>query len=141
MGRCGDIVVKGLGISRIHCSFELYEHNKSETMLQDRSSNNSAKVSGPKVRLFQPGRAHRRVIVDEKYNLEIGLGGEARDLQQFWLFWHKRDEDATDVRINHLHDDPRQTRTIPNEPPSTAQSWPVTQVHTRDNMERMRYSV
>ncbi|KAF1951824.1 hypothetical protein CC80DRAFT_552896 [Byssothecium circinans] len=33
IGRCGDIIVEGLAISRIQCSFEINEDNKEEIML------------------------------------------------------------------------------------------------------------
>lgn len=140
IGRCGDIIVEGPGISRIHCSFELHEDNKKEIMLQDRSSNKSTQFFGETVMPFEPGRAHRRVVVDKNVNLEFGFGGVACDLYRFRIVWHKRDELAADMHIDYREDNPRQTRTILDEPPTIAPSRPITRIHTPGSLERIRYS-
>ncbi|RMZ85097.1 hypothetical protein DV738_g76, partial [Chaetothyriales sp. CBS 135597] len=140
IGRCGDVLVEGRGISRIHCSFELHEGNKTEVLLQDRSSNKSTKFFGETAVGFESGRAHRRVVVDESINLVLGLGGAACDLLQFRIVWHPRDKRATDLYFDYREDNPRQTRTIPDEPPTVAPSRPITRIHTPGIVVIMRYS-
>ncbi|KAL7949352.1 calcium/calmodulin-dependent protein kinase [Trichoderma barbatum] len=140
IGRCGDIIVQGPGISRIHCSFELHEDNNVEIMLQDRSSNASTRVFGETAMPLEPGRAHRRVLVDDKVNLEFGFGGVASNLYRFRLVWHERDELAAHMNFDYREDNPRQTRTILDEPPTIAPSQPITRIHTSGNVERIRYS-
>lgn len=140
IGRHGDIVIKGNSISRIHCSFELDEHNKEEVMLQDRSSNNSTELLGMTKVPFEPGRPHRRVVIDRSINLEFGLGGAACDLYQFQIFRHTYPEGMVRQLINCRQDNPRQTRTIADEPLTMAASLPLTQIHAPGSPGRIRYS-
>lgn len=140
IGRCGDIIVEGRGISRIHCSFELHDGNKTEVMLQDRSSNRSTKLFGETAMGFESERAHRRVVVDKTINLVFGLGGVACDLLQFRIVWHPHNKRAPDLYFDYREDNPRQTRTIPDEPPTIAPSRAVTRIHTPSLLGKIRYS-
>lgn len=140
IGREGDIVVDHPAISRQHCSFEIHEGNKEEIMLQDRSLNRSTELFGLTKEPFEPGRPHRRVIVDQKINLEFGIGGPAGDLYQFEIFWHKHDKSMISQQIDRREDNPRQARTIADEPPAIVPSFPTTRIHGPGSSKRMRYS-
>ncbi|KID76048.1 calcium/calmodulin-dependent protein kinase, partial [Metarhizium brunneum ARSEF 3297] len=138
IGRCGDITVEGAGISRIQCSFEINEDNKTEIMLQDRSTNKSTQFFGTKAMPFELGRPHRRVLVDKHVNLEFGFGGVGCDLYRFRIVWHDRGKLMAD--FDYREDNPRQTRTVLDEPPTIEPSRRTTRVHTPGNPERIRYS-
>ncbi|KAM3501324.1 hypothetical protein MY11210_009389 [Beauveria gryllotalpidicola] len=140
IGRCGDIIVEGLAISRIQCSFEINEDNKEEIMLQDRSTNKSTQFFGETAMPFEPGRPHRRVVIDPTVNLDFGFGGAACDLYRFRIIWHERTKLAADIRIKTREDNPRQTRTILDEPLTVAPSRPITRIHTPGNLQKIRYS-
>ncbi|KAI5868572.1 calcium/calmodulin-dependent protein kinase [Durotheca rogersii] len=126
IGRCGDVI--------------LHEGNKTEVMLQDRSSNKSTKLFGETAMGFELERAHRRVVVDKTINLVFGLGGVACDLLQFRIVWHPHDKRATDLYFDYREDNPRQTRTIPDEPPTIAPSRVLTRIHTPSLLGKIRYS-
>ncbi|KAJ4309478.1 hypothetical protein N0V84_011482 [Fusarium piperis] len=140
IGRCGDVVVKDANISRIHCSFELDEHNKEEVMLQDRSSNNSTELLGMTRVPFEPGRPHRRVVVDRNINLEFGLGGKTCDLYQFQIFWHTYAESMVRQQIDYREDDPRQARTVVDVTQAVVAPRPHALVHATGSPGRIRYS-
>lgn len=140
IGRCGDITVEGAGISRIQCSFEINEDNQTEIMLQDRSSNKSTQFLGNTAMPFELGRTHRRVVVDENVNVQFGFGGVGCDLYRFRIVWHDRNKLMANLCINYREDNPRQTRTVLDEPPTIAPSRRTTRVHTPGNPERIRYS-
>lgn len=140
IGRCGDITVEGAGISRIQCSFEINEDNQTEIMLQDRSSNKSTQFFGNTAMPFELGRTHRRVVVDENVNLRFGFGGVGCDLYLFRIVWREKDKLMANLCINYREDNPRQTRTVLDEPPTIAPSRRTTRVHTPGNPERIRYS-
>jgi hypothetical protein len=89
---------------------------------------------------FEPGRTHRRVVVDRKVNLEFGFGGAACDLYRFYIYWHWPDQLEVARYINHREDNPRQTRTISDEAPTTAPSQPVTRMHIPGGQVTIRYS-
>ncbi|KID86236.1 calcium/calmodulin-dependent protein kinase [Metarhizium guizhouense ARSEF 977] len=140
IGRCGDITVEGAGISRIHCSFEINEDNQKEIMLQDRSSNKSTQFFGNTAIPFELGRTHRHVVVDENVNLQFGFGGVTCDLHRFRIVWHEPGRLMPNLHVDYREDNPRQTRTVLDEPPTIAPSRRITRVHTPGNPERIRYS-
>ncbi|EFY84639.1 calcium/calmodulin-dependent protein kinase [Metarhizium acridum CQMa 102] len=140
IGRCGDIIVEGAGISRIQCSFEIHENNQREIMLQDRSTNKSTQFFGETARPFESGRTHRRVVLDEQVNLEFGFGGAACDLYRFRIAWHDRGKLMANLNIDYREDKPRLTRTVVDEPPTIAPSRRITRIHTPGDLERIRYS-
>lgn len=109
-------------------------------MLQDRSLNRSTELLGVRRMPFEPGRPHRRVLVDQNINLEFGFGGTAGDLYQFQIFWHKYDKSMVFQQIDHKEDNPRQARTIANEPLAVVPSFPSTRIHAAGSPERIRYS-
>ncbi|KJK76530.1 hypothetical protein H634G_08118 [Metarhizium anisopliae BRIP 53293] len=89
---------------------------------------------------FELGRTHRRVVVDENVNLRFGFGGVGCDLYLFRIVWREKDKLMANLCINYREDNPRQTRTVLDEPPTIAPSRRTTRVHTPGNPERIRYS-
>ena len=139
IGRCGDILVEGSSVSRIQCSFEMHEKTK-QIMLQDRSSNRSTQFFGDTAVPFELWRPHRRVVVHEKVNLIFGFGGVACDLYQFQIVWHKRDDLKANMNLDYRELNPRQARTVLEQPPTDVPSQRATRIHTPGNAETLRFS-
>lgn len=131
LGRNGDIVVEGSGISRIQCSFEIHEHTR-QIMLYDRSFSKSTQTFGPNAKPFELDRPDRRVVVARGVNDEFGFGGVGSDLFQFKIHWH-HDKEPPDFekQINDRVDHPRFARTVDDdETPTVIPSQRVTRIHT-----------
>ncbi|KAH7175620.1 calcium/calmodulin-dependent protein kinase [Dactylonectria macrodidyma] len=138
IGRMGDILVEGSSISRIQCSFEISEINQKEIMLHDRSTNKSTYFFGETAMSFENRHPHRRVVVDNKVNLEFGFGRDAGDLYQFRIVWHGHLKHTPG--LEYREDNPRQTRTVLDAPPTVAPSHPVTRIHPPGGLGTIRYS-
>ncbi|KAL2368357.1 hypothetical protein RJ035_002643 [Blastomyces gilchristii] len=81
LGRNGDIVVDGPSISRIQCSFEILPEY-DVVMLYDESTSQTTQVFGDEATPFRPG-CKRKVVVGERFNKIIGMGGIGCDQVQF----------------------------------------------------------
>jgi hypothetical protein len=81
-----DIFVEGSSIAKVQCSFEI-DLDTNVVMLYDRLHGQTTQVFGENATPFEHGRI-RRVVVQEKLNTVIGMGGEGRNLIQFKLEWH-----------------------------------------------------
>ncbi|KAF1962523.1 calcium/calmodulin-dependent protein kinase [Byssothecium circinans] len=128
IGRIGDITVEGSSISRIQCSFEIYEHTE-EICLFDRSTSYSTQTFGPNALPFQLDRPARRVVIAPTVNDHFGFGGVACDLVQFQIYWH---ECVLDLKkqISYREDHPCFTRTVDDETPTALPSKRATRIHT-----------
>ena len=138
LGRSGaDVSVEGSGISRIQCSFEVLEES-GVVMLYDRSNSMSTQVFGMSATPFEPGRT-RRVVVRDKLNTEIGMGGASQSLLRFALVWHCDTIDVEEQLKNRV-DNPRLARTV-DETPTVLPSQRLTRIHTPGNREpKIRYA-
>ncbi|PGG99052.1 serine/threonine protein kinase [Blastomyces parvus] len=85
-GDDADIYVSGSMVSKIQCSFEI-ETESNVIMLYDRSYGQTTQVFGDDAVPFEHGRS-RKVVVLDRVNTIIGMGGVARNLVQFKLRWH-----------------------------------------------------
>lgn len=110
LGRNGDTFVQGVSISKIQCSFEIDQPTKT-VMFYDRSHSQTSAVLGDNAYPFQYGRP-RKVAVHQRFNARIGMGGRSRDLVQFELVWHEREDRAIELHESPLEPDPRFARTI-----------------------------
>ncbi|CAH0042924.1 unnamed protein product [Clonostachys rhizophaga] len=143
IGRLGNIVVEGAGISRIQCSFEFHETNQREIMLHDRSNNNTTQLHGHTALPFEAGRIPRRVIIDPTVNLLLGFGGASCDMYKFEIVWHRREHLNVPKLIRYRENNPRLARTVLDEgAPTVAPSGRVTRIHTpaSNNRVQIRYS-
>lgn len=113
-------------------------------MLYDRSNGQTTQVSGENAIPFEYGRL-RRVVVQDKLNTIIGMGGERRNLVQFELVWHQ-DPTQTIEKIKNYkaqpwsqEENPRLARTV-DEAPTILPSQRETRVHTPGHWSlKMRY--
>jgi hypothetical protein len=114
LGRNGDIVVEGSSIAKLQCSFEI-DLDTRVVMFYDTSHSQTSQVSGDNATPFEYGRP-RKVVVQEKVNTIIGLGGVGRNLVQFELEWHcglaEMTERVKNRRSAFLEENPRFARTI-----------------------------
>ncbi|KAI1750329.1 kinase-like domain-containing protein [Xylaria castorea] len=132
IGRDGDIVIEGAGISKTQCSFEL-NFETGYVLFYDRSHGQTSQVYGKNRTPFEYGRP-RKVVVHPNLNTEIGFGGVNRNLFQFRLIWHDKStaETVNTVKtrvILTLQGNPRLAETIDDadtELPSERQ----TRIHT-----------
>jgi hypothetical protein len=144
LGRNGtDIILEGSSIGRLQCSFEI-DLDTGVVMLYDRSNSQTTQVSGENATPFEYGRL-RRVVVQDKLNTIIGMGGVGCDLVQFKLEWHPNPTQTVEKVKNHeaevwgQEESPRLARTI-DEAPTILPSQRVTRVHTPgDRSLKMRY--
>ncbi|EEP79879.1 predicted protein [Uncinocarpus reesii 1704] len=138
LGRGADVTVEGANISRIQCSFEIHETTR-EIMLYDRSTSHSTQVCGTGSTPFKLGHP-RRVVVDNRTNLEFGFGGVACNLAHFHLIWHARNF-SIEEQINCREDKPCLARTV-DETPTVVPSQRVTRIHTPGNQHpEIRYTL
>ncbi|KMU72587.1 hypothetical protein DIZ76_016964 [Coccidioides immitis] len=87
IGRDADIVVSGVNISRVHCSFEIAA-NAEIFMLRDQSINQSTQFTGLDAIPLEAGRVPRQVVIHPTRNTEFGFGNANADLYQFAILWH-----------------------------------------------------
>lgn len=114
LGRDGDIFIEGAAIARIQCTFEI-DIATNIVMFYDRSHSQTSQVFGEFATPFEVGRL-RKLVVQQKLNTIIGMGGSGCNLVLFELKWHydpvesiekvKERESAT------FEEDPRLSRTI-----------------------------
>jgi hypothetical protein len=136
-----DIYVEGSGIAKVQCSFEMDLHT-GVVMFYDRSHGCTTQVFGENATPFEYGRV-RKVLVQQKLNTIIGMGGEGRDLVQFELEWHQ-DPTRTAKAIKDYDalpcgrvENPRLARTV-DEAPTDLPSRRETRPHTPTQL-KMRY--
>lgn len=105
IGRYGtDVVIEGSNISRIQCSFELQQAT-GFIMLYDRSTCQTTQVYGDNATPFELGRCPRRVLLWNKLNTYLGIGGATYDLFQFEIYWN-RDAFEVEAQISTREDNP-----------------------------------
>ncbi|KAJ5726156.1 uncharacterized protein N7483_007513 [Penicillium malachiteum] len=97
-----DIFMEGHNISKYHCSFEI-ESKTMAIMLYDRSSTQSTYPLGQTSFPFQHGRLRQVVIIHDKFNTKIGIGGENPGIIQFKIVWPDNPENTL-RKIKLLHD-------------------------------------
>lgn len=141
LGRNGDVIVEGSSIAKLQCSFEI-DLDTRVVMFYDRSHSQTSQVSGDNATPFEYGRL-RKVVVQEKINTIIGMGGVGRNLVQFELEWHCSLEEMTtrvkDRETVLLEENPRFARTI-DEIDTALPSRSRTRIHTPGHRPpRMRY--
>lgn len=146
LGRAGDILVEGAGISKIQCSFEV-NRETGIIMFYDRSHGQTCQVfdaeleddSKSIVTPFESSRL-RRVVVQEGLNPRIGMGGVGRDLVQFLLRWRSNPKQAINERQNNcVPCNPRLARTV-DELDTLVSSRMDTRIHTPgQGQPRMRW--
>jgi hypothetical protein len=141
LGRCGDILVDGVSIFKIQCSFEI-DRDTGIVMFYDRSHGQTSQVLGENAVQFQHGRL-RKVVVQEQLNTIIGMGGVGRNLVQFQLQWHGTPAQAMAKvkgrRSNNVQYNPRLARTL-DEADTIAPSRMETRIHTPDRgSQKMRW--
>lgn len=133
LGRNGDIIVDGPNISRIQCSFEILPEY-DVVMLYDESTSQTTKLFGDEATPFKPG-CKRRVVIGERFNNIIGMGGTGCDQVQFEVVWHRANFKGKE-EADHRIESPLQARTVDNVPtvvPSeipTPDQWPPIQKPT-----------
>ncbi|EQL33980.1 hypothetical protein RJZ90_002834 [Blastomyces dermatitidis] len=133
LGRNGDIVVDGPSISRIQCSFEILPEY-DVVMLYDESTSQTTQVFGDEATPFRPG-CKRKVVVGERFNKIIGMGGIGCDQVQFEMVWHRANFKGEEEAKNRI-ESALQARTMDNVPtvvPSeipTPNQWPTIQQPT-----------
>ncbi|KAF2176607.1 kinase-like protein [Zopfia rhizophila CBS 207.26] len=140
-----DIFVEGSSIAKVQCSFEIDLHT-DVIMLYDRSHGQTTQIYGENATPFEYGRP-RKVVVQEKLNTIIGMGGEGRDLVQFELEWHQNPVQTMEkvknreyIRLGY-EDNPRLARTIEDEADTVLPSRRVTRLHTPGPRQpKMRYA-
>ena len=114
LGRTGDIHVQGTEIAKTRCSFEIDRKTKV-VMFHDRSTSQSSQVFGEQTVPFEHGRI-RTVVVNEKLNTIIGMGGVGRDLVKFRLCWHfdtvALPGKLAEREISRLQENPHLARTV-----------------------------
>lgn len=142
LGRNGDVIVEGSSIAKIQCSFEI-DIDTKVIMFYDRSHGQTSQVFGENATPFEYGRL-RKVVVQEKVNTIIGMGGVGRNLVQFELKWHCRPDDTMervkDRESAHLGENPRLARTI-DETDTVLPSRRETRIHTPGLQQpKMRYA-
>ncbi|EGC44450.1 STE family protein kinase [Histoplasma capsulatum var. duboisii H88] len=126
LGRNGDIIVDGPNISRIQCSFEILPEY-DVVMLYD-----ECLVTKPRRSSLD---AKRRVVIGERFNNIIGMGGTGCDQVQFEVVWHRANFKGKE-EADHRIESPLQARTVDNVPtvvPSeipTPDQWPPIQKPT-----------
>lgn len=138
-----DIFVEGSSISKIQCSFEV-DSDTNMIMLYDRSHGQTTQLLGENAIPFEHKRP-RKVLVQNKLNTEVGMGGSGRNLVRFELKWHRdlvetmeqwggREKGAQECLEN-----PRLTRTI-DESETVLPSEIGTRLHTPGLRQfKMRY--
>ncbi|KAH8669292.1 kinase-like domain-containing protein [Ilyonectria robusta] len=142
LGRNGDVIVEGSSIAKIQCSFEI-EIDTKVIMFYDRSHAQTSQVFGDNATPFEYGRL-RKVVVQEKVNTIISMGGVGRNLVQFELKWHCRPDDTMervkDRESGPLAENPRLARTI-DEIDTVLPSRRETRIHTPGlQMPKTRYA-
>lgn len=144
LGRAGDILVEGAGISKIQCSFEVnretgiimfYDRSHGQTCQVFSRENTRESITTP----FESSRL-RRVVVQEGLNPIIGMGGVGRDLVQFLLIWRSDAKRAINERQNNcVPCNPRLARTV-DEVDTLVPSRMETRIHTPgQGQPRMRW--
>ena len=138
-----DIYLEGSSISRIQCSFEI-DLDTSIVMFYDRSHGCTTQVSGESTIPFEYGRT-RKVVVRDKLNTVIQMGGERRDLFQFILWWHLDPEKISgvitkyDALLSGIIENPRLIRTE-YDAPTDLPSRIDTRIHTPGQRQlKVRY--
>lgn len=91
-GMEADIFVGGFSIAKVQCSFEI-DLDTGVVMFYDRSHACTTQVDGEHATPFERGRV-RKVVVQNKLNTIIGMGGERQNHVEFALAWH-RDQTQT----------------------------------------------
>lgn len=128
-----DIYVEGGSIAKIQCSFEI-DLDTGIVMLFDRSHGHTTQVFCQNVRPFEHGRV-RKVLVQEKLNTIIGMGGECCNLFEFKLKWHRDSTKKVEaIKSNNtlpcpLLENPRLAQTV-HEAPTDFSSRRITRLHT-----------
>ncbi|KAH7316717.1 kinase-like domain-containing protein [Stachybotrys elegans] len=133
IGRAGDIHVPDPDISREHCSFQRHRQSR-EVMFYDMSSNKNSSLIGSDLQRFNPGYAHRRVLLDWASNTQLAFGGPDGRRYMFRILWHTP---VRDIVENERAGDPRQARTLLHEPSMRPPSSLATLVQPHPN--RYRY--
>ena len=105
-----DVTIEGHNISAIHCSFEIHQES-GEIMLHDLSRLRSTQTFGDDAIPFQAARSPRQIVVADKLNTHIGIGGLQCNLIQFRLVWHRRSFDVAE-QVRHRSEISRLARTI-----------------------------
>lgn len=97
LGRIGDITVEGSAISRIQCAFELNLDTRV-VIFYDRSYGRTSQVFSSNAFPAFPFEHDRprQVVVQEKVNTIIGMGGVGQNLVLFSLVWHCRPDEVTE---------------------------------------------
>jgi hypothetical protein len=114
LGRNGDVLIQSKSISKVQCSFKM-DLSTGVVMFYDESHNSTTQVSGENATPFEYGRP-RKVVVNEKFNTTIKMGGERRDLFKFELKWYSVSSEAVNrVKARKgatLEENPRLAQTI-----------------------------
>lgn len=141
-----DIILEGSSMGRVQCSFEI-DFDTGVVMLYDRSNGQTTQVSGENATPFEWGRL-RRVVVQEKLNTILGMGGVGCHLVQFELEWHQDPTQVVKKIKNHeaqpygREENPRLARTVdeaPTDVPSPRESRTHTPHKPGQRQLKMRY--
>ncbi|EGC46549.1 CAMK family protein kinase [Histoplasma capsulatum var. duboisii H88] len=140
-----DVYVAGSSISKTQCSFER-DPNTNVVMLYDRSHSQTTRVFGgddDESMPFEYGRL-RKVVVQDKVNTMLGMGGEGRNLVLFGLKWHLSATEMIGKNWKNIspdiEDNPRVARTI-DDAETVLPSRRETRPHTSGRVGlKMRYA-
>lgn len=127
-----DVVVRGAGISKTQCSFEI-EPTTKVVMLFDHSHGQTTQVSGEKATPFEHGRI-RQVVIQEQLNTILSMGIR-ESLVKFELSWHQNPEETMEkvktqeTMTRHQTQNPRLARTL-DEADTVLPSHRQTRIHT-----------
>ena len=136
-----DIFVEGSSIAKIQCSFEI-DLNTNVVMFYDLSHSQTSQVFGDDATPFESIRS-RKVVVQERLNSIIGLGGEGRNLVMFELKWYRNAAETMKVVRNWknitLKANTRFARTV-DETDTVLPSRRRTRPHT-PAQPKMRYAI
>ena len=139
-----DVYVPEPYISKVQCSFEI-DLNTHVVMLYDRSFANTTQVFGDDSVPFEHGRPCK-VVIKNKLNTCIGMGGSSRRRIEFRVQWHLSVADAmNNIRQQNIAaltntENPRLARTI-DVADTILPSRPETRIHTQNQHQlKMRYA-
>jgi hypothetical protein len=131
IGRTGDVYVAGSSISKIQCSFEI-NLETNVVMFYDRSHSQTCQFHGEDAMPFLYGLP-RKVVVQNKINTILGMGGVKRNHVQFRLRWHSNLADTMEKIMQRggvaIEENPRLARTI-DETDTILPSQRETRLHT-----------
>ncbi|EXU95910.1 serine/threonine protein kinase domain protein [Metarhizium robertsii] len=144
-GADADIFVEGSSIAKLQCSFEIqssceFDSNRIVIMLYDRSHGQTTQVYGDNAIPFEHGRS-RKILVQEKLNTVVGMGGVGKDLVVFELEWQpnaaetmERTKSSSENLPGGYAENPRLARTV-DDSETVLPSRRETRTHTPGHLQ------